>query len=106
MTRAAFLIGIMLTSMPAVALAQDVPKPKYPPGFDCAKLPAGDEREACRQSELDPKTDSDRNDGRSITGAGPETPGSVSPPTFPDEPGNENRDSGPGSDGGAGGVGN
>jgi hypothetical protein len=30
----------------------------------------------------------------------------VSPPTFPDEPGNENRDSGPGSSGGAGGVGN
>jgi hypothetical protein len=41
-----------------------------------------------------------------LSGAGPETPGSVSPPTFPDEPGNENRDSGPGSSGGAGGVGN
>jgi hypothetical protein len=50
--------------------------------------------------------DSDQNDQRSVTGAGSESPGSVSPPTFPDEPDNENRDSGPGSSGGAGGVGN
>ena len=48
--------------------------------------------------------DSDQTHDRSLTGAGPETPGSVSPPTFPGEPGNENRDSGPGSNGG--GVGN
>lgn len=88
----------------APAIAQDAPQPKYPPGFDCATLPAGDEREACRQSELNPKTND--NQGRSITGAGSETLGSVSPPTFPNEPGSENRDSGPGSDGGAGGVGN
>jgi hypothetical protein len=92
--------------LPTLAFAQDAPQPKYPPGFDCAQLPAGDEREACQQSELGPTKDGDPNDGRSITGAGPETPGSVSPPTFPDEPGNENRDSGPGSSGGAGGVGN
>jgi hypothetical protein len=106
MIRAAFLIGLMLPWAPALAIAQDPPQPKYPPGFDCTTLLVGDEREACRQSELDPKADGDQNDGRSITGAGSETPGSVSPPTFPDQPGNENRDSGPGSDGGGGGVGN
>jgi hypothetical protein len=101
------LVGAMAAAfLPALAFAQDAPQPKYPPGFDCAQLPAGDEREACQQSELSPTKDGDPNVDRSITGAGPETPGSVSPPTFPDQPGNENRDSGPGSGGGAGGVGN
>ncbi len=106
MRQAALLIGTLAASVPAVALAQDTPQPKYPSGFNCATLPAGEEREACRQSQLKPKTEGDQNDGRSITGADPETPGSVSPPTFPDEPGNENRDSGPGTEGGTGGVGN
>lgn len=101
-----FLTAMVAAYLPALAFAQDAPQPKYPPGFDCAKLPAGDEREACRQSELNPKMDNDQGDGRSITGAGSESPGSVSPPTVPDQPGNENRDSGPGSNGGAGGVGN
>ena len=90
----------------ALGFAQDAPQPKYPPGFDCATLPPGDEHEACRQSELNSTMESDQNDGRSISGTAPETPGSVSPPTFPDEPGNENRDSGPGSNGCAGGIGN
>ena len=106
MTRAALLIATMVALMPTLAIAQDAPQPKYPPGFDCDTLPAGDEREACRQSQLKPTMDSDQKDDRSLTGAGPETPGSVSPPTMPDQPGNENRDSGPGSSGGAGGVGN
>lgn len=101
-TLTAMLAGLM----PAQIFAQDAPHPKYPPGFDCATLPPGDEREACRQSELNPKSDSDQDDSRSVTGAGSESPGSVSPPTFPNEPGNENRDNGPGSSGGAGGVGN
>jgi hypothetical protein len=105
MLRAAFLIGLMAAWTPMAALAQDAPQPKYPPGFDCETLPAGEAREACRKSALDPTMDSDRDD-HSLTGAGPETPGSVSPPTFPDEPGSETRDSGPGSSGGAGGVGN
>lgn len=103
MKRVALLTAVMAAWMPAQVIAQDVPQP---PGFDCATLPPGDKREACRQSELNPTMDSDQNDGRSVTGAGSESPGSVSPPTFPDEPGNENRDSGPGSSGGAGGVGN
>ena len=105
MTRAVLLTAVAIV-WTAAALAQDAPQPKYPPDFDCAQLPAGDEREACQHSELDPKQDGDPSSDRSITGAGPETPGSVSPPTFPDEPGNESRDSGPGSSGGAGGVGN
>ena len=104
MMRAAFLIGLMAAS--TAAIAQDAPQPKYPPGFDCETLPAGDEREACRESEFNPTMDNDQDNGSSMTGAGPESPGSVSPPTFPDEPGNENRDSGPGSSGGSGGVGN
>ena len=106
MKRVVLLAAVLAAWMPAQVFAQDTPQPKYPPGFDCATLPPGDEREACRQSELNPKADSDQNDGHSITGAGSESPGSVSPPTFPDEPGSENRDSGPGSNGGAGGVGN
>ena len=106
MTRAAFLMALMVVWAPTSALAQDAPQPQYPPGFDCDSLPTDDEREACRQSELSPTMGTDQTDDRSITGAGTVTPGSVSPPTFPDEPGSENRDSGPGSKGGAGGVGN
>ena len=102
--RAAFVIGLIAAWAPAVAFAQDAPQPKYPPGFDCETLPAGDEREACRQSELKPPLDQEND--RPLTGAGSETPGSVSPPTFPNEKGDENRDSGPGAEGGAGGVGN
>ena len=105
MKRLALLSAMAATSMPALVFAQDAPQPKYPPGFDCATLPPGDQREACRQSQLNPAADGNQDGERSVTGA-PETPGSVSPPTFPDEPGNENRDSGPGSSGGAGGVGN
>jgi hypothetical protein len=87
---------------PAAALAQDAPQPRYPPGFDCSTLKAGDEREACRQSQLKPAMDQD--DDHSLTGGAPETPGSVSPPTMPDQPDSENRDSGPGNSGGGGGV--
>lgn len=101
MKQVTILTAMVAACVPALASAQDAPQPKYPPGFDCAKLPAGDEREACRQSELNPMMDID--DDRSVTGASSETPGSVSPPTFPDEPGNENRGSGPGSSGGGGG---
>lgn len=106
MKRVALLTAMLAASMSAPLFAQDAPQPKYPPGFDCAKLPPGDEREACRESELNPKSDEGENDGRSVSGSGAESPGSVSPPTFPDEPSNENRDSGPGGEGGAGGVGN
>jgi hypothetical protein len=106
MKRMTLLSAMAAACLPALAFAQDAPQPKYPPGLDCGTLPSDNEREACRESELNPAMDGHQNNGRSITGAGPESPGSVSPPTFPDEPGNENRDSGPGSNGGAGGVGN
>jgi len=57
-----FLTAMVAACLPALAFAQDAPQPKYPPGFDCAKLPAGDEREACRQSELNPTMDNEQND--------------------------------------------
>lgn len=100
-----FAPSLMLAAS-AMALAQDAPQPTYPPGYDCASVPAGSQREACEESQLSPKVEDDLNENRSITGAEPQTPGTVSPPTVPDEPGGENRDSGPGSKGGAGGVGN
>ena len=106
MKSAAFLVAMMAFWAPVLAAAQDAPQPKYPPGFDCATLAAGEEREVCEQSQLNPTMDSEQKEDRDITGAGPETPGSVSPPTFPDEPGNENRDGGPGSAGSGAGVGN
>jgi hypothetical protein len=103
----AYVFGpLLMVAVPAVALAQDVLQPKFPPGFDCASVPAGAEREECRQSQLNPTTDNDLNKDRFPTGGALQTPGTVSPPTVPNEPGSENRDSGPGSSSGAGGVGN
>jgi hypothetical protein len=104
--RAPLVIGLMAALASTSALAQDAPQPKYPPGFDCETLPAGDERDDCRQSPLTPATGRGQNDRSSLSGAALETPGSVSPPTFPNESGNDNRDNGPGSMGGAGGIGN
>jgi hypothetical protein len=106
MKRVALVSVVAAAFMPRLVFAQDAPQPKYPPGFDCTTLPSDDERDACHESELNPTMGSDQDEERSVTGAGSESPGSVSPPTFPDEPGNESRDSGPGSSGGAGGVGN
>ncbi len=103
MRRALVIVPVLMLSVPA--LAQDVPRPGYPPGFDCASVPAGSQREACEASQLGP-VDDDPNEDGSVTGAQPETPGTVSPPTMPDGPGGENRGSGPGSQGAAGGVGN
>lgn len=102
--RLALVIAPILM-MVAPALAQDVPRPDYPPGFDCGSVPAGSQRQACEASQLGPVGD-DPNGNGSVTGAQPETPGTVSPPTMPDEPGGENRGGGPGSQGAAGGVGN
>jgi hypothetical protein len=106
MKRVALVSVVAAAFVPGLVFAQDAPQPKYPPGFDCTTLPSDDERDACHESELNPTMGSDQDEERSVTGAGSESPGSVSPPTFPDEPGNESRDSGPGSSGGAGGVGN
>lgn len=36
------------------ALADGSVQPKYPPGFDCAAVPAGSQRQACNRSRLAP----------------------------------------------------
>ena len=102
MKRSCVLVLLLLVA-PAMALAQDAPQPNYPPGYDCASVPAGSQREACEASQLEPKVDNDL-DGE--TPHGQQTFGTVSPPTIPEEPDDETRDSGPGTEGGAGGVGN
>jgi hypothetical protein len=84
-------------------MAQDTPQPTDPPGYDCASIPAGSQREACEESQLSRKVDNDLTDDRPATDQ--ETPGTVSPPTIPDQPDDRSRDSGPGIEGGAGGVG-
>jgi len=97
---------IVLLAAPVVAAAQDAPQPHYPPGFNCATLPAGSQRDACEESQLSPKVNKDLNESKSPASGEQGTPGTVSPPTFPDEPDGESRDTGPGTEGGAGGVGN
>jgi hypothetical protein len=87
------------------AIAQDALQSNYPPGYDRASVPVGSQREACEESQLRPKVDDDLTVDRPATGAEQETPGTVSPPTMPDQPGDGIRDGGPGTEGGAGGVG-
>lgn len=98
-----FVPALMLA---ASAMAQDAPQPTCPPGYDCASVPVGSQREACEESQLSPKADDELMDYRPATGADQETPGTPSPPTIPDQPDDRTRDSGPGTEGGAGGVGN
>lgn len=106
MERACVLAPVLMLALPVTAIAQDAPQQTYPPGYDCASVPAGSQRAACEQSQLSSDADGDLDGEKPITGTGQQTPGTVSPPTFPEEPGSENRDSGPGTEGGAGGVGN
>jgi hypothetical protein len=102
-TKLAYVLGpILMLSVPGPAVAQDVLQPKYPRSFNCANVPAGSQREAGRQSQLSPAIDNDVDKDRSTAGAKPEIPGTVSPATLPDQRGN----SGPGTEGGAGDVGN
>lgn len=103
MKTACFLGAVLATAIPAMASAQDVMQPKYPPGFDCAKVPPGSERDDCRRSQLSPN---DMIHGQTPADGALQTPGTISPPTVPDEPGNENRASGPGTAGTPGGIGN
>lgn len=100
---ACFFGAVLATAIPAMASAQDVMQPKFPPSFDCASVPAGSERDDCRRSRLSPD---DMTKGQTPTDGALQTPGTISPPTVPDEPGNENRDSGPGTAGTPGGIGN
>jgi hypothetical protein len=100
----AYLFGSILLAIPAMASAQDVMQPKYPPGFDCATVPAGSQREECRQLELSPAIDNDRAKEQAPASGAIQTPGTISPPTVPNEPGGEN--AGPGTAGTPGGIGN
>ena len=93
------LCGILMAIAPSVCWAQDTPNPKYPPGFDCSAVPAGSQRQACQESQLNPTNDATQ--GQGTSGAVPQTPGTVSPPTVPDQPSGEN-----GSSGSATGLGN
>lgn len=84
----------------AMASAQTTNTPPYPPGFDCGAVPAGSERESCRQSEMIPNADNNgiidpANPGSA--GGAIQTPGDVSPPTVPNTPGGD-------SGGGVGGT--
>jgi len=80
---------ILMAAIPAAASAQDVLQPKYAPGFDCATVPAGSQRQACQDSQLQPTVDPDMNQKQSPTAGALQTPGTVSPPTVPNEPGGE-----------------
>jgi len=48
------VLGLGLALLPALAVADGTPQPKYPPGFDCSAVPAGSQRQACNRSHLDP----------------------------------------------------
>ncbi|WP_119301212.1 hypothetical protein [Dongia deserti] len=106
MKRIYVLVPTLTLALATTGTAQDIAQSQYPPGLDCTSIPGGSEREACEESQLSPEVGDDLNEHRSTTGAEERTPGTVSPPTFPDEPDGETRDSGPGTQGGAGGVGN
>ncbi len=40
--------------LPASAVAEGKPQPKFPPGFDCSAVAAGSQRQACNRSQLKP----------------------------------------------------
>ncbi len=105
MERAYVVAPILMLVAPVMTMAQDAPQPLYPPGYDCSSVPAGSQRAACEESQLGPTT-GNPSDDRPVTGAEPATPGTVSPPTVPDQPDGESRGSGSGTEGGAGGIGN
>lgn len=48
----ALVLGLAI--VPALAVADGAPQPKYPLGFDCSAAPAGSQRQACNRSHLDP----------------------------------------------------
>jgi hypothetical protein len=49
-------LALGLALFPAVASADDAPKPqpKFPPSFDCSAVAAGSQRQACNRSQLSP----------------------------------------------------
>jgi hypothetical protein len=81
-----YFLGLALMAMPAAASAQGMAEPRFPPGFDCAHVAAGSSREGCMRSTLTPRIVPDMNRQRSITGQGMQTPGTIGPPTMPNQP--------------------
>ena len=103
--KCAYVFGAALMAVATAATAQTVTQPKYPPGFDCSAVPAGSQRQACQDSQLDPMGDAKKD--QSPTGGTLQTPGTVSPPTVPNQPSGENGNNGlggtgPATDGSAG----
>jgi hypothetical protein len=97
------LCGILMAAAPSICWAQDAPNPKYPPGFDCSAVPAGSQRQACQESQFNPANDATK--GQAPSGGVPPTPGTVSPPTVPDQPSGENGSSGAATGSGSDGAG-
>src|SRR5438093_814924 len=93
----AYVFGAILMALAPAAMAQNVMQPKYPPGFDCSAVPAGSQRQACQDSQLNPMGDTKKN--QEPTSGALQTPGTVSPPTVPNTPGGENGTNGLGGTG-------
>ena len=95
--KCAYAFGAILLVLAPVAAAQTVTQPKFPPGFDCSAVPAGSQRQACQDSQLTPKGNVNRN--QTPLGGALQTPGTVSPPTVPNQPTGENGNNGLGTAG-------
>jgi hypothetical protein len=95
--KCAYAFSAILMTLAPAAVAQDVTQPKYPPGFDCSTLPAGSQRQACQDLQLAPQDNV--NKSRTPTGGAVQTPGTVSPPTVPNQPMGENGNNGLGTTG-------
>ena len=96
------MLALAPAASPAASFAQDTLHPSYPPGFDCSSVPAGSQRQACQDSQVGRPSDPIK--GQSPTGSAVQSPGTVSPPTVPDQPNGENGSGGSGN-GGSSGIG-
>jgi hypothetical protein len=80
-------------ALPAIALADGTPQPKYPPGWDCSAVAAGSQRQARNRSHLDPPigpipgTKHTNPTGIVLPQPKPLTLPTVKPPTIPRLPG-------------------
>jgi hypothetical protein len=93
----AYAFGAILAILAPAALAQTVAQPKYPPGFNCSAVPAGSQRQACQDSQLTPR--GNVNKEQLPAGGAVQSPGTVSPPTVPNQPTGENGNNGLGTTG-------
>jgi hypothetical protein len=95
--KCAYAFGAILMVLAPAASAQTIAQPKYPPGFDCSSVPAGSQRQACQDSQMAPQGNVNTN--QAPTGGAVQTPGTVSPPTVPNQPMGENGNNGLGTTG-------